>query len=32
VDGQAAAYVCRNFACETPTTEPEQLRAQLQEE
>jgi uncharacterized protein YyaL (SSP411 family) len=24
-DGQAAAYVCRNFACEAPTTDPEAL-------
>jgi hypothetical protein len=29
VDGQAAAYVCRDFACEAPTTDPETLRAQL---
>jgi uncharacterized protein YyaL (SSP411 family) len=29
VDGQAAAYVCRNFQCETPTTDPAQLREQL---
>jgi uncharacterized protein YyaL (SSP411 family) len=24
-DGQSAAYVCRNFACEAPTTDPEAL-------
>jgi uncharacterized protein YyaL (SSP411 family) len=29
VDGQAAAYVCRDFACEAPTTDPTQLRKQL---
>jgi hypothetical protein len=29
VDGQAAAYVCCNFQCEAPTTDPTQLRAQL---
>ncbi len=25
VDGQAAAYVCENYACQLPTTDPEQL-------
>ncbi len=31
VDGQAAAYVCRDFQCEAPTTDPETLRKQLAE-
>ena len=30
VDGKAAAYVCRSFACEAPTTVPADLAAQLQ--
>jgi uncharacterized protein YyaL (SSP411 family) len=29
VDGRAAAYVCRGFVCDRPTTDPEVLRAQL---
>ncbi len=29
VDGRAAAYVCRNFACEAPLTDPAQLKARL---
>ncbi|WP_028803030.1 thioredoxin domain-containing protein [Streptomyces sp. 142MFCol3.1] len=29
VDGRPAAYVCRNFACEVPTTDPDRLEAAL---
>jgi uncharacterized protein len=29
IEGQAAAYVCRNFYCEAPVTEPARLKAQL---
>ncbi|WP_164992304.1 thioredoxin domain-containing protein [Streptomyces sp. L2] len=29
VAGGAAAYVCRHFTCDAPTTDPEQLRAAL---
>jgi uncharacterized protein YyaL (SSP411 family) len=29
VDGQAAAYVCRDFACGAPATDLESFRAQL---
>jgi uncharacterized protein YyaL (SSP411 family) len=29
VDSRATAYVCRNFACQQPVTEPEALAAQL---
>jgi len=28
LDGRPAAYVCRDFTCQTPATEPEALRAQ----
>jgi hypothetical protein len=27
--GVAAAYVCRNFACQAPVTQADQLRAAL---
>ena len=29
VEARAAAYVCRDFACEAPTTDPDALRRQL---
>ncbi|MEU0964649.1 thioredoxin domain-containing protein [Streptomyces sp. NPDC005917] len=29
VGGEAAAYVCRNFTCDAPTTDPERLKAAL---
>ena len=29
VGGEPAAYVCRNFTCDAPTTDPEALRARL---
>ncbi|MEU8791094.1 thioredoxin domain-containing protein [Streptomyces sp. NPDC048643] len=29
VDGSPAAYVCRHFVCDAPTTDPEELRATL---
>jgi len=31
IDGKPTAYVCRNFACQRPTTDPEELREQLQQ-
>ena len=30
-DGHATAYVCRDFACQTPTTSPDELARQLNE-
>ncbi|MBI3697418.1 MAG: hypothetical protein HY238_21610, partial [Acidobacteria bacterium] len=29
IDGRAAAYVCRNYACQKPVTSPQELAAQL---
>jgi uncharacterized protein YyaL (SSP411 family) len=29
-EGKATAYVCRDFACETPTTNADDLRALLE--
>jgi uncharacterized protein YyaL (SSP411 family) len=30
VNGQATAYVCRDFSCQAPISEPEGLQAQLE--
>jgi uncharacterized protein YyaL (SSP411 family) len=30
-DGQATAYVCRNFTCQTPVSRPEDLARQMDE-
>ena len=32
VDGEAAAYVCKDFTCRTPVTAPEALAAALSKE
>ena len=29
LEGQAAAYICQNFACQKPLTDPEVLREKL---
>ena len=29
VDGQPTAYVCQNYACQLPVTDPEALAGQL---
>jgi len=31
VDGKATAYVCRNYTCLAPVTEPSELATQLKE-
>jgi hypothetical protein len=31
IDGRATAYVCSNFTCRLPTTDPEQMMALLNE-
>jgi uncharacterized protein YyaL (SSP411 family) len=30
IDGRPTAYLCRNFACRLPVTDPDSLRAQLE--
>jgi hypothetical protein len=30
VDGRAAAYVCRNYACQLPVSSPDELAGLLQ--
>jgi uncharacterized protein YyaL (SSP411 family) len=32
IDGRAAAYLCRDFACRMPTTDPEELRQLLDDD
>jgi uncharacterized protein YyaL (SSP411 family) len=32
VDGRASVYVCRNYACQAPTSDPEELRRQLEQQ
>ena len=29
LDGKPAAYVCKNFACRAPTSDPKELREQI---
>jgi uncharacterized protein YyaL (SSP411 family) len=31
VDGRAVAYICRDFTCHAPVTDPEELQAQLKQ-
>jgi uncharacterized protein YyaL (SSP411 family) len=31
IDGAATVYVCENYACQLPVTDPEALRAQLEQ-
>jgi hypothetical protein len=30
-DGRATAYVCQNFACQLPTTDPEEMLSQIRD-
>jgi uncharacterized protein YyaL (SSP411 family) len=30
-DGKATAYVCEQYVCQAPTTDPEELRRMLQD-